>query len=90
MTTPSVRALRQRFPEARIDFLVAPGSRPVLEGNPHIDGILEHRAGGTLDNLRSIEAEVVTASATETGSEEMIEKAAKLQAVAILTSSIFK
>lgn len=34
VTTPVIDALRERFPDARIDFLVEPGMAPVLEGYP--------------------------------------------------------
>jgi lipopolysaccharide heptosyltransferase II len=39
-TTPTIRALRQRFPEARIDYLVEPAAAPVVAGNPHLSEII--------------------------------------------------
>jgi lipopolysaccharide heptosyltransferase II len=36
-TTPVLRALRRRFPDARIAYLVEPGAAPVVAGNPHLD-----------------------------------------------------
>jgi lipopolysaccharide heptosyltransferase II len=39
-TTPAVRALRQKFPEAHISYLVEPGASPVVEGNPNIDQLI--------------------------------------------------
>ncbi len=40
MTTPSVRALKKRYPEARLSFLSEPLSAKVLQGNPYIDEII--------------------------------------------------
>jgi lipopolysaccharide heptosyltransferase II len=39
-TTPAVRALRCRFPDAHISYLVEPTSAPVVQGNPHIDDVI--------------------------------------------------
>jgi predicted lipopolysaccharide heptosyltransferase III len=39
-TTPAVRALRERFPEARIDYLVEPGAAPVVAGSPHLSDVI--------------------------------------------------
>ena len=36
MATPTVRALKQRFPEAELDFLCSQPARPLLEENPAI------------------------------------------------------
>jgi len=41
MVTPAIRALRQRYPKARIDFLVGEWASPVLKDNPHIDKIIQ-------------------------------------------------
>jgi ADP-heptose:LPS heptosyltransferase len=43
-TTPAVRALRRRFPEASITYLVEPEAAPVLQHNPHLNHVL-HAAG---------------------------------------------
>jgi lipopolysaccharide heptosyltransferase II len=40
LATPAVRALRRRFPEARLDALVTAYAAPAWHGNPHIDEIL--------------------------------------------------
>ena len=42
-TTPVFRALRQRFPEARIDAFVNSYNAPVLKGNQDIDEVLCYR-----------------------------------------------
>jgi len=39
-TTPAIRALRRRFPEARLTYLVEPAAAPVVAGNPHIDEVI--------------------------------------------------
>lgn len=41
MTTPLVRQLRHNLPDAQIDYLVGRSFRGVLEGNPHLDHVLE-------------------------------------------------
>ena len=40
LATPAVRALRHRFPAARLDALVTTYAAPAWQGNPHIDEIL--------------------------------------------------
>ncbi len=40
LTTPALRALRKKFPEARITLLLAPLTKELVEGNPYIDQIL--------------------------------------------------
>jgi len=39
-TTPAVRAIRQRFPDTHISYLVEPGAAPVVAHNPHIDEVI--------------------------------------------------
>jgi lipopolysaccharide heptosyltransferase II len=39
-TTPILRALRRRFPDAHIAYLVEPSAAPVIAGNPHINELL--------------------------------------------------
>jgi ADP-heptose:LPS heptosyltransferase len=59
MTTPLVRQLRRNLPDAQIDYLVGRSFRGVLEGNPHLDHVLDFddailftaRAGGLPDIL---------------------------------------
>lgn len=58
MTTPLVRQLRTQLPGARIDYLVGSSSRVVLQGNPHIDRLLEFDErilhGAKLSRLREV------------------------------------
>jgi lipopolysaccharide heptosyltransferase II len=39
-TTPLVRALRRRFPDAHLTYLTEPLAEPIVRGNPHLDEIL--------------------------------------------------
>ncbi len=39
-TLPSADLLRQRFPEARIEWVISPEWAPLLAGNPAIDGLI--------------------------------------------------
>lgn len=41
LITPAVRALRRAYPEAKISLLVGRWSKPIIEGNPDIDEIIE-------------------------------------------------
>jgi heptosyltransferase-3 len=64
ITTPVFRALRSRFPEARIEVFVNSYNAPVLENHPDVDAVhayvkSKHRDGGTivggwLDRLRQL------------------------------------
>ncbi|MEK6645819.1 MAG: glycosyltransferase family 9 protein, partial [Candidatus Firestonebacteria bacterium] len=42
LTTHTLKAIRERFPDAHISFLVSSKSREILEGNPYIDTILTY------------------------------------------------
>jgi ADP-heptose:LPS heptosyltransferase len=39
-TTPAIRALRWRHPEARLSYLVEPEAAPVVAANPHLDHVI--------------------------------------------------
>src|SRR5688572_5385216 len=39
-TTPAVRALRQRFPESYISYVVEPAAAPIVAHNPNIDEVI--------------------------------------------------
>jgi len=39
-TTPAVHALRRRFPDAAITYLVEPAAAPIVAGNPHLNEVL--------------------------------------------------
>jgi len=40
LTTPSIKALRQAYPWARISILVTPATYDLVNGNPYVDAIL--------------------------------------------------
>lgn len=46
-TTPAIRALRRRFPDAHITYLVEPAAAPIVATNPHINEVIvvPRRAG---------------------------------------------
>jgi heptosyltransferase-2 len=46
MATPTFRALRSRFPEARLSAVIRPGVAPVLDGTPWFDDVIfaHHRS----------------------------------------------
>ena len=39
-TTPAIRAVRRRYPDARISYLVEEAAAPVVQDNPHLDDVL--------------------------------------------------
>src|SRR5262245_31260851 len=46
-TTPAIRALRARFPDAHLSYVVEPAALPIVEHNPHLqDVIVAHRLRG--------------------------------------------
>ena len=55
-TTPAVAALRRRFPDAHISYLVEPAAAPVVAGNPHIDRVIvaprQRGVSGALADVR--------------------------------------
>ena len=42
LTTPAIRAARNAFPDARIDFVTNPLGAQALEDHPHLDNVLVH------------------------------------------------
>jgi predicted lipopolysaccharide heptosyltransferase III len=39
-TTPVIRALRRRFPDVHLAYVVEPSAAPVLHGNPHLSEVI--------------------------------------------------
>src|SRR3954464_4614731 len=39
-TTPAVHALRRRFPDAHLAYLVEPAAAPIVAHNPHLDDVI--------------------------------------------------
>jgi lipopolysaccharide heptosyltransferase II len=51
-TTPALRAIRQRFPDARIAYLVEPLAAPVVALSPHLDEFIVAPRAGFASDLR--------------------------------------
>jgi len=55
-TTPAIRALRHRFPDAFISYIVEPHAAPIVAGNPHLSEVIvaprERGLRGFLADLR--------------------------------------
>src|SRR5205814_7939610 len=39
-TTPAIRALRRRYPDARLSYIVEEEAAPIVAGNPHLDEVI--------------------------------------------------
>ncbi len=52
-TTPAVRAIRRRFPEAHITYVVEPAASAIVEHNPHIDELIVAPRPGGIGRLRA-------------------------------------
>jgi predicted lipopolysaccharide heptosyltransferase III len=54
-TTPIIRALRRRYPDAHLTYVVEPAAAPVVRGNPHITELIvarkRHGVGRVRDDL---------------------------------------
>ncbi|MDD5465753.1 MAG: lipopolysaccharide heptosyltransferase II [Candidatus Omnitrophica bacterium] len=46
LSTPVIKALRQKFPQAYISMLVAPYAKDLLEGNPYLDEVILYDKDG--------------------------------------------
>jgi heptosyltransferase-2 len=46
LSTPAIRAVRQSFPNSRIDLLVRSYTRDLVVGNPHVDRVLVYKESG--------------------------------------------
>jgi ADP-heptose:LPS heptosyltransferase len=40
LTTPVIRAVRRRFPNAHVSYLVEPAAAPIVAGNPHLNEVI--------------------------------------------------
>jgi heptosyltransferase-2 len=58
LSSPLIRALRRRFPEAEIDFLVKSQYADLVRGNPHLTRVLEFPSGGSFGQLRELRRRV--------------------------------
>lgn len=39
-TTPAIRALRARFPDAQLSYIVEPAAEPIVRHNPHLSRVI--------------------------------------------------
>jgi predicted lipopolysaccharide heptosyltransferase III len=54
-TTPAVHALRRRFPDAHLTYIVEPAAAPVVVDNPHLDRVIvAARASGVRGALGDV------------------------------------
>jgi ADP-heptose:LPS heptosyltransferase len=52
-TTPAVRAIRRRYPDAHIAYVVEEEAAPVIRGNPHVDEVIVIAGPRARGRLRS-------------------------------------
>ena len=57
LTTPALRALRQKYPQARIDFLVEKPGGEILLGNPNLNRLLIYDKRARIAWIKKIRAE---------------------------------
>ncbi len=57
-TTPAIRGLRERFPDAHLTYIVEPAAAPVVAGNPHLNEVIvtggRRGLAGLRDDIRVI------------------------------------
>jgi lipopolysaccharide heptosyltransferase II len=51
-TTPLIRALRRRYPDAHLSYVVEPAAAPIVQGNPHLDQVVVVPRGCGMARLR--------------------------------------
>jgi predicted lipopolysaccharide heptosyltransferase III len=55
LTTPVIRAVRRRFPDAHVSYLVEPAAAAVVRGNPHLNEVIvapkRHGVARWIDDL---------------------------------------
>ena len=52
-TTPAIGAIRRRFPDCHLAYVVEPEAAPVVEGNPHLDDVIVAARPAGLARLRT-------------------------------------
>ncbi|MGE5357777.1 MAG: glycosyltransferase family 9 protein [Bacteroidales bacterium] len=52
-TTPAIRAVRRRFPDGHVAYVVEPEAAPVVTGNRHLDDVIVARRGKGLAGLKA-------------------------------------
>ena len=60
LTTPLLQAVRTRYPEAKIDFVVAKQFRDAIAGNPDIDSVIPYDKKATRGQIQELKAKIIT------------------------------
>lgn len=50
-TTPAIAAVRRRFPDAHLSYLVEPAAEPIVRHNPHLDNVIVAERPGGIERL---------------------------------------
>ncbi|BBB91612.1 MAG TPA: glycosyltransferase family 9 protein [Methylomusa anaerophila] len=45
LSTPTLRAIKEKYPESRTIFLASPSARDILEGHPYVDELIVYEKG---------------------------------------------
>ena len=53
LSTPAIKAVRDKYPDAYIAFMVRPYANDIVEGNPYLDDIIEYDKNGRHKSLLS-------------------------------------
>lgn len=53
LSTPAIKAVREKYPEAHIAFMVRPYARDIVEGNPYLDEVIIYDKYGKHKTLLS-------------------------------------
>lgn len=59
LTSPFLRALRRRYPEARVDFAIKEEFAPLVEHSPHVDRLIRLPAGAGLRVLMRLKSTLI-------------------------------
>ena len=72
VTTPVSRALREALPDAFIAWVVEPRAKPIVDGNPYVDEVIEwERPKGTLTPGKLADVVVLTKDVLSCPEEEI-------------------
>ena len=54
LTTPIYREIKRVYPDSKISVLTSNDAGSVLENNPHIDNLIQHKRKETYQNLNKL------------------------------------